>query len=291
MIDKREIIENGEIQIIDISEIKILGNEQSRKLIELKQPYRFNGIFVALIKGDVSFRADGNKKHDSNGVFLLLWKYSYVEILRLAKDAEIRIIMITTDTILEKQFFDNIDYISAMYKQPYMDVSNEEMTQLIDFGRFMLEQQNINNKKYQAELNRQLSFALFLKLRSIYIEKNIVVNANSESAEYSVQEKFHILLFKYIWTETSVSFYAEKLNLSTQELSSIIEKEWGDTAENWIAQLRINQIIINLRTLSVSAEDIVERFHFLSIADLESYFMLHTGKHISEYTKIPPSIL
>lgn len=268
--------------LIEVSKFTILDDEQSREFLRPNHPFRVKGIFIAFIEGEVTVKI--NKQEQSgNDLILLTWTYTSIEILKLPLDKKLRVIYFQEDLILEKRFFLDYQFIFAMYKYPYCFVEKEIMDDLIKYGNFFLELQNIRDEKDQTDMNRQMLYALFLKLKSIYIEKKIIHDGLLEDADNSISDKFNILLYQHCPEAITPSFYADKLGVDVEELSAIIKDEWGATVEDWMTTLSVNYLKIDLREPLISLEDILRRFRFSDIDELNTYLQQHTGNDISAY--------
>lgn len=279
-------MKGNNVELINIEELAILNNVQSRNLLEKKRRFRVKGIFIAFIEGEATIRINNQELKTGNNFVLLMFTYTSVEIVKLANDAQLRLILYPDDLILREEFFISYDFIFSMHKYPCCLVEKETMTDYMRFANFVIEQQNIINKKDQNDLNTQLLYALFLKLKSMYIEVGIINSKMLEIEDNTISNKFHILLFQHFNEQSDPSFYADKLGISTQELCTIIEDEWGDTIENWSSRIKINFIKVESRKMSASIEDIAEKFKFSTVYELEVFFEQHTGISLSMYKKL-----
>ncbi|MDD4514972.1 helix-turn-helix domain-containing protein [Massilibacteroides sp.] len=274
---------NKEIKIIETSVFKILKNKEAREYIRVNQPFKSLEMYIALIKGKATIKVNEKTEIAGDSSILLLWKYPTIEITDLAEDAELRLILIPTEMILQQEFFLDYTFVYSMYKRPCFLTNKKMINEFIRFYDFIATQQTVSNAVDQDQLNKQLSYALFLKLKSLYISQDLMVTPDYNSEENTLADKFQILLFQEMWNEPELSFYANKLQVSSEELTAAIEKEWGDTAQNWILILRTNQIILSLRQNSLSLENIAQKFSFQSVADLETEFRKQTGKEVSAF--------
>lgn len=272
-------------ELIDVTKFTILDNIQSRNLLKINQRFRIKGILIAFIDGKATIRINNQSPRDGENFVLLMFTYTSAEIMSLAEDAQVRLFFYPDDLILEEQFFISYDFIFSMHKYPCFLVKDETIKDWMRFANFIAEQQNLSNESDQNELNIQLMYALFLKLKSMYIETGIINSKMLEAEDNTISNKFHILLFENYIEESTTLFYANKLNISTQQLSSIIEEEWGDTVENWHSHIKINYIKIESRKSSVSIEDIAKKFKFSTVQELDTFFMQYTGQSLIGYKR------
>ena len=95
--------------------------------------------------------------------------------------------------------------------------------------------------------------------------------------------KFMALLKLYYAYAHGVQFYADKLCLTPQYLSSAVRKYTGKTATTWINEYVILKAKIMLKDSDLSISDIAYRLNFSSLSDFGRYFKLQTGMRPKVY--------
>ncbi len=139
----------------------------------------------------------------------------------------------------------------------------------------------------------------YLKLKSHIFQKELITNtyhnfilelaniitkvfeddapAKKTTRKEGLIRDFIFLLSEYGKCEHSPSFYAEKLAISTQYLSSILKEASGATAGNWIATNLVTQAKILLRTKDLTIQQVALELNFADQASFGKFFKKHTG--------------
>ena len=81
--------------------------------------------------------------------------------------------------------------------------------------------------------------------------------------------------------ERNIKFYANKLNLSTQYLSTTVKKMTGKTLTDIISNLVIHDAKAKLRSTGLSIQEISDSLNF---SDISSF-----GKYFKRYTEMTPT--
>lgn len=93
----------------------------------------------------------------------------------------------------------------------------------------------------------------------------------------SILKEFSELLLENVQTETSVSFYAEKLCISKQYLSLIIKEKMKTTIGTVIASMRTEIAATMLRDPELTIQDVAEKMSFSDQSSFGKFFKKHTG--------------
>lgn len=90
--------------------------------------------------------------------------------------------------------------------------------------------------------------------------------------------RFVTLLNEYGSREREVSFYAEKLCISTRYLSTIVQATSGRTVKSMIDDVVLLELKILLQTTDLSIQEIAYRLNFPDQSYLGRFFRKHTGQ-------------
>ena len=95
--------------------------------------------------------------------------------------------------------------------------------------------------------------------------------------------RFLSLVTEYHTQERTVSFYAEKLDLTPKYLSKLIKEASGRGAPDWIDSFVILEAKNMLKYSGLSIKEIVFRLHFPNQSVFYKFFKAHTGLTPSQY--------
>ena len=83
--------------------------------------------------------------------------------------------------------------------------------------------------------------------------------------------------------EREVTFYADRLCISTRYLSTIVRSIAHTTAKEFIDRSVILEIKMLLQSTDLSVQEIAYRLHFPDQSYLGRFFKKHTGESPTEY--------
>lgn len=95
--------------------------------------------------------------------------------------------------------------------------------------------------------------------------------------------KFIALLTQYHTQERSVTFYAEKLCITPKYFSTLIKKQTGKSAAQWIDDYVILEAKNLLKFSGMSIQEIAYHLNFSTQSFFGKYFKHQTGLSPSEY--------
>ena len=109
-----------------------------------------------------------------------------------------------------------------------------------------------------------------------YVQPNSPINKN-------IAHDFLFLLSEDRCQHRSVSFYADKLCVSSKYLSHIVKKETGKTVSKWIKEQLTEQIRNLLLNTSLSCKEIAMRLDFPNTSFFGKFTKEHLGCSPMQY--------
>ena len=141
-----------------------------------------------------------------------------------------------------------------------------------------------NNHKFQKELIDSAFAAL------VYESANILFSEITDKENIQRAGSTDIFVDKFIKLltvngdkEHSPAFYADKLCISVQYLSLILNRLSGQTANNWIAGYLITRAKVMLRNPSYTIQQIASILYFSDQSSFGKFFKKHTGITPKQY--------
>ena len=95
--------------------------------------------------------------------------------------------------------------------------------------------------------------------------------------------RFVALVHEHSAQQREVSFYADKLCISTRYLSTIVRNIAHSSAKEFIDRSVLLEIKMLLQSTDLSVQEIAYRLHFPDQSYLGRYFKKHTGESPTEY--------
>ena len=96
-------------------------------------------------------------------------------------------------------------------------------------------------------------------------------------------KSFVSLVHEHCTSQREVSFYADKLCISTKYLTGICRAVTGDSAKKIIDDFAILEIKVLLQSTELTVQEIADRLHFPDLPYLGRYFKRHEGMSPKEY--------
>lgn len=96
-------------------------------------------------------------------------------------------------------------------------------------------------------------------------------------------KSFVSLVHEHCASQREVSFYADKLCISTKYLTGICKAVTGDSAKKIIDDFAILEIKVLLQSTELTVQEIADRLHFPDQSYLGRYFKRHEGISPKEY--------
>ncbi len=111
---------------------------------------------------------------------------------------------------------------------------------------------------------------------------SIVLDAAS-GRQLEIFHRFIALVHDYATTQRDVSFYADKLCVSTRYLSAITRHVAHASVKQIIDRMVVMEIRMLLQSTDLSVQEIADRLSFTDQSYLGRYFKKHTGESPSAY--------
>lgn len=137
------------------------------------------------------------------------------------------------------------------------------------------------HSEYKENRNAELyNFLLLISNMSLRCD---AVGVSAQSRNVQVFNRFVRLVNAHCERHRDMEFYADKICLNKQYLSSIISEVSHRTASSWIEEALITRIKILLRHDTLTVNEISDRFGFSEPSNLTRYFKRTTGMTPLEY--------
>lgn len=98
-------------------------------------------------------------------------------------------------------------------------------------------------------------------------------------------ENFFRLLHEFFSSRRDVSFYADRLCLTSKYLARVIQQVTGHTPAYWIADFTVREAKTLLKATTLTVTELSERMNFPNSSFFARYFRRHAGVSPQEYRK------
>jgi AraC-like DNA-binding protein len=191
--------------------------------------------------------------------------------------------------IMSRRFTENIELsikdvipiFLYLRENPVICLNDTEMALMQDYYHILKTVVQQTSNPYRMEIVRLLSHAFFYGIN----------NFNQLREEYAIQkdkrdslfDSFYRLILHHYKDSREVSFYADKLCLTTKYLSSVIKKATGKSATEWINDYVILEAKSLLRATNMTIQQISDELNFANQSFFGKYFKRLTGMSPKNY--------
>lgn len=237
----------------------------------------FDGLLLGfMIKGSMKSQIHFLEYEIKAGDIAVLQPQLMIETKSLSEHAEIVTIGLSLDFITEFPILREFVMNDQIRWEPIVRLQPNEIKLQHDLLTLI---QNFYHKKAstnKTQMLRHLVLVLISMISEVYSNlphsKSLV-----KSRTHEIIDDFYLLISKYANQHRSVAFYAEKLHLTPQYLSSFLKQKTGKSALQWIDHLTIIHAKTLLKSSSLSIKEISNELHFEETSVFCRYFKRAVG--------------
>lgn len=245
-------------------------------------------LIVLTITGDVKFQIDQNDYELTDASVLALYSFDHLTVLTCSPDYEGWIVFISNE-FLSVHTEGKGGYVKnsllRLNRRSVISLSIQEKNILLK-RIDCLKEQILHNKHlyYNASIGNMLE-GLFMDINSllqITTQKDVV---QCFSNRYDIVDRFLNQLHVSASKEHCVSFYAQKIGISTPYLSIIVKEYTGKTVRQWIKEFLIHESVCLLQKPSLTIQEIAYKLNFADQSSFGKFFKKHMLVSPQKYRK------
>lgn len=248
-----------------------------------KTPSKVPGyMFLLCFQGTCSITVHLTQYTMKKGTLLILLPDLYFQILEQSDDCKFIFAGFATELVRSSSLFSkSIEYTPFIFEKAVLQLDKKAFDLMYSYLRIIIKAKNISNNIVTQEQAALTFTQLILGLG------NLIKNGKSVNQQYNrnqeiVKELVRTVVMNY-HTERNVSFYADKMHLSPQHLSTTIKKITGKTLTDIISSFIINDAKAKLRSTEMTIQEIAYSLNFPDISFFGKYFKRYTGMSPKQY--------
>jgi AraC family transcriptional activator of pobA len=256
---------------------------------QFKFPSRIDAITILVcVDGQIDCKINLKEYSIKANGILVNFPENIIQIDKV-ENFEAYAMLISSDYLQELQIDvkQKLDSYMNLREHPLTYVPYDEIVTLKYF--YYLFKDNIENRFDKGdEIIKGLAVSFVFKIISFVNTHQKLNIDNRHVPKTNVQllfEKFMSLLAIYHSQERSVKFYADKMNLTPNYLSSIIKEYSDKTATDWILEYVILEAKTLLKFSGLNIQQISYQLNFPSQSSFGKYFKHQTGISPKSYIK------
>ncbi|WP_284463882.1 AraC family transcriptional regulator [Chryseobacterium sp.] len=257
--------------------IVILSQQNDPKKKYTTHSRLFDGLLLGfMVKGSMKSQIHFLEYEINTGDIAILQPQLMIETKSLSEDAEIITIGLSLDFITEFPILREFVMNNQIRWQPIIRLQPEDIKLQNELLTLI---QNFYHKKpssNKTQMLRHLVMVLISMISEVYSNlpdnKSLVKNRTHE-----IIDDFYLLISKYASQQRSVAFYAKKLHLTPQYLSTFLKQKTGKSVLQWIDYITILHAKTLLKSSNLSIKEISNELHFEETSIFCRYFKRIVG--------------
>ena len=244
----------------------------AEKNMLLNQIYRVDvGRVILVTKGTVRMTINLEELVLKSGAAVLLIPDSTFELIERSADLEVRLFT-----------FKDLNVFSALDRHLVITLTDDEMHYANEYVTLMWHV--LHRQPVITDAVSHLQAALLLELKSI-AERQEIVRKDSATALEAHFNKFMALVREYGQHTRKIEFYADKMCVTPNHLSSIIKRASGLTVLQWLNRNTVQRAKLMLKYTDYTIWEIAEHLNFSNSSFFSKFFKRETGMSPKEYRK------
>ncbi|MDR1556149.1 MAG: AraC family transcriptional regulator [Tannerellaceae bacterium] len=291
------------LPLIELSEltdhISISGNYRDTIILanisyiqdfnDFSDPVRLNIPIVALIlQGSIKINLDYVSYTVSANYLITVMPTHVVQIAEMSTDLKAHLLILDRafieDCKLDKRSPSMLNYIQFR-KKPCTLLSSEEAAHIEQCFASLEQKIKLRTHAFHLEVVQNAVIAFLLELANVLVGKREVIPRLAFSRKEEIMNRFLQLLLTHISERHVVTFYAEKLCISSQYLSLVLKELTGKPANKWIDEALIVEAKVLLKSPQTTIQQVADTLNFSDQSTFGKFFKKHTGVSPTEYRK------
>lgn len=251
-------------------------------------PIRLNGVLIFLItRGSTKLSIDYINYEAGANSLLIIMPDHIMQFKGRTDDMQGKML------VFSKTFIDPASsnktpppMLQYMYvrKNPCTGIEAADMAALTEAFSYIKSKLSIKKHNYLREIVQNALMGFLLELGNIFRNRQEIVPTQLSRKE-ELFEEFLRLLLEHGKVEHRVTFYADKLFITSQYLSSILKELSGKPANKWIEDTLILEARLLLKAPQATVQQVADKLHFSDQSTFGKFFKKHMGMSPSEYRK------
>jgi len=263
--------------------IVILSQQNDPKKKYTSHSRLFDGLLLGfLVQGSMKSQIHFLEYEINSGDIAILQPQLMIDTKSLSEDAEIVTIGLSLDFITEFPILREFVMNNQIRWQPIIRLQPENIKLQNELLTLIQKFYHKTPSPNKTQMLRHLVMVLISMISEVYSNlpknKSLVKNRTHE-----IIDDFYQLISKHANQQRNVSFYAEKLHLTPQYLSTFLKQKTGKSVLQWIDHITILHAKTLLKSSALSIKEISNELHFEETSVFCRYFKRIVGMSPKTY--------
>lgn len=263
-----------------IAGIDLIGNIKHLFSFPLQAP---GYIFLLCIRGTCTLTIHLTRYNLKTNSIAIVAPNMFFQINEQSPDCRFIFVGYSKELIHGSTLFSQtIEYTPYIFEHPVVDLSKKVSNLFYDYFMMLIHILNLTNKEASQQQIHLSYTQILMFLSNVYKDYKSITQVRYNRNQEIAKELVRIVVQNYK-TERNISFYAEKMHLSPQHLSTTIKKITGKTLTDIISSFIIHDAQAKLRSTEMTIQEIAYSLNFPDISFFGKYFKRYTGMSPKQY--------
>lgn len=200
---------------------------------------------------------------------------------------------LTLTLILSNAFYDDVlsgmrrlspHFFFYMRSHFWFTLNEREINGFGGYFNLISDKVRKNQGLYSREAIIHLLRFFYLDLYNTYLNNSLLMGGKKPDArKEELANQFFKLIMQHYKENREVTFYADKLFITSKYLSMVIKEVSGKSAKDWIIEYIVLEIKALLKNSTLNIQQIAMKTNFANQSSLGRFFRKHTGMSLLEY--------
>lgn len=272
----------------DIRSPYLVGPEIDGSILKMYRfPCRLKAcIFVVCLAGEADISINLGRCRVGANEFICIAPDSIFQCHSFSEDLRLCFLAFSSDVVkIDKVQQSALEIFPRMKEQPVVALRAESSRLFCDYFSVLAQSRLICPEGLSLEVVTYILLSIFYGVKYLYRlhpGENVTLSRSEE-----IYKDLRYLLKENYMKERGVAFYAERLNLSPQHLSTVIRQVSHQTVSDVIAEMVIIDAKAQLKSTQLKIKEIAASLNFPNLSYFGKYFKRHTGMSPQEYRDAP----
>ena len=244
-------------------------------------------LFLLCTQGECSINVHLDKYQMEKNSLAIIFPGLFFQIIEKTNDCRFVFLAFSAELIHSSRLFSfSIEFTPYIFEQPVLNLSMKAGKLVEDYFMLFVRAKQLSPKMFDREQATVAYTQLILGVGGLF-RKGPYKQKKRNRDQTIIKTLIRLLINEYK-NERSISFYADKMHLTAQYLSSTIKKMTGKTLTDIISNLVIHDAKAKLRSTELSIQEISDSLNFSDISSFGNYFKRYTGLTPSQYRNSEP---
>ena len=245
-------------------------------------PTRFDYvIFIALSEGEMEVQIDYITYKAEKNSLIFIMPTHITQLKNISNDLKGWVLAISrsymeTMSSIRQQHTGVISYMQIK-KNPLTSFDSQDYLNLYSCFDYVRNRMRQHTHIYYNNVISATLKMFFLDLSNLFLSKREHYTPPTLSRKEELFIDFLTLLREHCKKQHDVKFYADKLCITTQYLSSILKEQSGKSASQWIQDALMIEAKGMLKTPRINVQQVADKLNFPDQSTFGKFFKKHAG--------------